>query len=132
MEHALTSKPLPDAQVLVLVPRAWLEDVTSKLDALLKTATRPVQSVGYLPQPAHYISRDDAAKITGYSTKTIGRLIGAGKLRSYGARGDRIRRSELDAVMADLPKQGESADEDKAFNEGLASVRGYDKPKIGG
>ncbi len=122
---------LAEDEAVYLIPRRVLLEMTSKLDLLLKTVTRPLQNVGYLPQPAMYISRADAATITGYSTRTIDRLITAGRLPAYGTRSDRVRRSELDALMCDLPAQGEDVGEDIAVTEALARLHS-DKPKTGG
>jgi hypothetical protein len=50
-----------------------------------------------------YLSRDGAALLTGYSAKTITRWIRAGRLHPYGLRGERVKRAELEQLMADLP-----------------------------
>jgi hypothetical protein len=50
-----------------------------------------------------YLSREAAAQLTGYSTKTIMRWIRAGRLRPYGLRGERVKRGELERLMGALP-----------------------------
>jgi len=63
-----------------------------------------------------YLSRDGAAQLTGYSAKTITRWIQSGKLRPYGLRGERVKRVELERLMADLPRaeNGEESEADLA------------------
>ena len=59
---------------------------------------------------------EGAAQLTGYSAKTIARWIQSGKLRPYGLRGERVKRVELERLMADLPKSenGEESEADLA------------------
>jgi excisionase family DNA binding protein len=56
------------------------------------------------------LARQDAAKLTGYSVKTISRWVRSGKLRTFGLRGDRVKRSDLERLMAELPSQGTDGD----------------------
>ena len=47
-------------------------------------------------------------QLAGYSAKTISRWIRAGKLRPYGLRGERVKRLELEQLMADLPSDAKT------------------------
>ncbi len=101
---------VPDGQnPFAIVERcmaSWLDDrlrtiLEEKLREWISKAPPPANSPS-TEQP-EYLSRESAAKLAGYSAKTITRWIRAGKLRAYGLRGERVKRAELEQLMADLP-----------------------------
>jgi hypothetical protein len=115
---------VPDGQnPFAIVERcmaSWLDD---RLRTILEEKLR--EWISKAPPPANapsaeqpeYLSRESAAQLAGYSAKTITRWIRAGKLRPYGLRGERVKRLELEQLMADLPsdaKTGGAAGETEA------------------
>ena len=90
---------------------SWLDE---RLRAILDEKLRewipkvPPAANAASDERAEYLSRDAAATLTGYSAKTITRWIRLGKLRPYGLRGERVRRAELERLMAELPGGEES------------------------
>jgi excisionase family DNA binding protein len=110
----LLPPPLQDKLVTVMIPERWMHTVEDKLqrvEELLVTRSPPP------PAPANdgYISREEAARVTGFSGKTIKRLEQAGKLRTYGPRRNRLKRSEVDAMMA-APPEGATVEENNLAN----------------
>lgn len=108
----------------VLLPERWMhlvEDKLQRVEELLITRAPPA------PPPANdgYISREEAARITGYSSKTITRLVRAGKIQTYGPRRNRLRRSEIDAMMA-APPEGATVEE-KTLAETQARLHADDE-----
>lgn len=112
---------LPEAEnPLAMVERCMASWVDERLRIVLDEKLR--EWVSKAPPPANapsserpeYLSRDGAAQLTGYSAKTITRWIRAGKLRPYGLRGERVRRAELERLMADLPSPTAAADQTEA------------------
>jgi hypothetical protein len=101
---------VPDGQnPFAIVERcmaSWLDD---RLRTILEEKLR--EWISKAPPPANapsaeqpeYLSRESAAQLAGYSAKTITRWIRAGKLRPYGLRGERVKRLELEQLMAELP-----------------------------
>lgn len=89
---------LPTA-ALVAMPIEFMEMVGHDLAEMRKLlASRPATPAQ--PQGAEWITRKEAARLTAYSIKTITRLIDRGELPVYGPNRDRIRREDLDRVMA--------------------------------
>lgn len=94
---------------LAIMERCMASWVDERLRTVLDEKLR--EWVSKAPPPANapsaerpeYLSRESAAQLTGYSAKTITRWIRAGKLRPYGLRGERVKRVELERLMADLP-----------------------------
>lgn len=90
---------------------SWLDD---RLRTILEEKLR--EWISKAPPPANapsveqpeYLSRESAAQLAGYSAKTITRWIRAGKLRPYGLRGERVKRLELEQLMADLPSDAKN------------------------
>ena len=103
-------RALPEAQnPLTFVERcmaSWLDErLRTVLDEKLREwvpKAPPPTNAPSTEQP-EYLSREGAALLTGYSAKTITRWIRTGRLRPYGLRGERVRRAELEQLMADLP-----------------------------
>lgn len=75
-----------------------------RLPELLQTDQRRGPQLAGGPAPTSldpsYLSRQQVAQVTGYSSRTISRLIETGKLRACGPRRDRITRFEVDRMMA--------------------------------
>jgi excisionase family DNA binding protein len=75
-----------------------------RLPELLRTDQRrgPQLAGGPATSPLDpsYLTRQQVAQVTGYSSRTIARLIDNGKLRACGPRRDRITRFEVDRMMA--------------------------------
>ena len=96
---------------------SWLEErlraiLDEKLREWIPKATAPGSAAS--DERPEYLSRDEAAKLAGYSAKTITRWIRAGKLRPYGLRGERVKRSEIENLMAELPSTGEAGEDEAA------------------
>jgi hypothetical protein len=96
---------------------SWLDDrLRTVLDEKLREWIAKAPPPGNAPsaERPEYLSREDAAQLTGYSAKTITRWIRAGKLRPYGLRGERVKRVELERLMAELPSADAGAGETEA------------------
>ncbi len=106
----LASAPsaLPEDQmVAVMLPAGWMRAIDDKLERILRgTAPLPPRPA---PPAEEYVDRKQAAEITGYSPRTIYRLIHDGILVATGLRGNRIKRSDLDKMMAAVAKERGSA-----------------------
>jgi hypothetical protein len=85
--------------------------VDEKLRLHLGDRRAPKLAVAKAEPAPESVSRQEAAIITGYSVRTIGRLIDSGKLRAFGTRRDRITRFELDRMMAETPNVGDGEDD---------------------
>jgi Helix-turn-helix domain len=93
---------------------SWVDErLRTVLDEKLRewVSKSPSPTNGPSGERPEYLSRDGAAQLTGYSAKTIMRWIRAGKLRPYGLRGERVKRVELERLMADLPSSEAAAGE---------------------
>lgn len=105
-----------------------------KLPQYLSTERRPPRAAGGSPAEQapddHYVTRAKAAEITGYSERTITRLIDSGKLKVCGPRRNRITRFEIDRMMeekAERKRKGEpdvEVDADADVDSELARIRG--------
>lgn len=110
----------PEAQLGMFLRTVIHEEIGAALDeripgylASLRMPARPAGAVESV-----YITREQAAEITGYSLRTINRRIATAELAAYGARKDRIRRSDIDLMMARRPKRATAlSDEDEASRE---------------
>lgn len=79
----------------------------------LSEARRPHRAAGPDAVAPEYLSRQQAAAVTGYSLRTITRLIDKGKLRACGPRRDRITRFEIERMMSLIEEHGgEGGDSD--------------------
>lgn len=75
--------------------------IKEQLPELLRGDSRrpPVASApeALLPQP--YLSKEQVAQLTGYSLRTVTRMVARGLLRPCGPRRDRFARAEVDRMM---------------------------------
>lgn len=87
--------------------------VREEVDARMKEVAR-VERMETVPSriaprqadvQATYVTRRHAAEVTGYSRRTIDRLIADGKLRAYGPHLDRLKLSELHQMMAETARR---------------------------
>lgn len=111
--------------VAVLLPAGWMHEVDTKLEQLLHANDGRIGPQAVPSAGPDYLTREEAATITGYCAKTIGRWIRSRRLKAYGLRGDRVKRAELDALMASLPK-GEPSPDDVALAEVSARLHADD------
>jgi len=114
---------LEDELSLEVVKRAATVFIQEQIDLALKErlpqllrtgeARRPPQAAGGTTSDlgAHYLTRQQVSQITGYSLRTITRLVDSGKLRACGPRRDRITRFEVDRMMAMRDGEGEGDDD---------------------
>jgi hypothetical protein len=96
---------------------SWLDDrLRTVLDEKLREWVPKAPSPANAPstEQPEYLSRESAALRTGYSVKTITRWIRAGRLRPYGLRGERVKRAELEQLMAELPSSRAETGETEA------------------
>lgn len=101
---APSKEPASEERFLV-VPEGWMRSVDTRLERIEKLLEmRPVASAP-APAAAMYVTRRQAAEISGYSLRTIGRLIQAGRLVASGPNLDRIKRFELDRMMDETAKR---------------------------
>jgi excisionase family DNA binding protein len=116
-------EPGPEAQlgaflksfIVDAVRAATAEELPRVLAALI-----PVRPA--VPIEQSYVTRKQAAKITGYSDRTISRAIADGSLKASGLHGDRIKRSELDRWMAESAHGKRSADGNGSEDDEINSV----------
>lgn len=103
------------------VERIAVRVLKEQLPELLRTGDirRPPQQV--TPQPESlkgetYLKKQEVVALTGYSARTIARLVASGKLRPCGVGRDRFARSEVDRMMnggqADDPGAADDPDAD--------------------
>ena len=123
--HALRLLPEPDAFVHL---REYIEQLVESRVAPIRAKLSELERKGpraIAPDsPADFLSREECATITGYSTKTIGRLVRTGRLPAHGLRADRIRRADLYRVMAELGRGEDGGD--PALAEARAKLHGDD------
>ena len=83
------------------------EELSALLDLKLSQhlSRQRLPALAAAEAPSAYVTRGQAAAITGYSLRTIARLIGRGELKACGPRRDRIKRFELDRMMAESPRR---------------------------
>lgn len=90
-----------EAQLRTLIKGAVGE---AAQEAVAKALPKALAALRMPARPADldavYVTRKEAAEITGYGERTISRAIAEGTLQACGLRGDRIKRSELDRWMA--------------------------------
>lgn len=76
---------------------------------------RPPQQTAPQPETLRgetYLKKQEVAALTGYSARTIARLIATGELRPCGVRRDRFARSEVDRMMKGDRASAATVDED--------------------
>lgn len=100
--------------IKVQVDQAIDERLPARLRVPEERQTTPAPEVDSLSR--RYLKRKDVAEITGYSSKTIARLIATGELRACGIRRDRIAREEVDRMMRDRKVVHEPLDEDAGMD----------------
>lgn len=112
----IVASPSDEDMVPVLVPAGWMRAIGAKLDRLLRATEdgdgpRPPKAA---PVADEYLTRRQAAKYAGYCDRTIGRMISEGKLAAVGLKRDRIKRSDVDRMMAEVAAQRGSASDSAA------------------
>jgi hypothetical protein len=99
-------RPLGALEELV---SSWIDErlrrvLDEKLRELIpREAAAPAELKGV--EEPEYLSRQEADRPTGYSVKTITRWIRSHKVQAFGMRGERVRRSDVERLMAELPSQ---------------------------
>lgn len=101
-------QPVPpsddDELVPMLIPRRWMGQMQDNLEQL-KQQLRDLLTMRPMAQvQAPYMSYEEVAEMTGFSTKTVRRWVKTGKLQGCGPAGCRFKRAEVEALMASFPK----------------------------
>jgi excisionase family DNA binding protein len=121
-KHAVVVEDSVDVDALARAAAVFIRD---QVDVMLKERLPQLLSAGagrrppgQAPAPEslgpQYLTRQQVAQITGYSLRTITRMINSGRLRACGPNRDRVTRAEVDRMMAAASdaSEGPSADPD--------------------
>lgn len=120
-KHRLIPVPQAVEDELVVIPRRWMNLMEERLGQVHQLLLRPLTTVA-APAPADgWLTRDDVATLTKYSSKTVRRWVRTGKLKAYrppGSTGVRYKRADVEAMMAST---GEG-EEDRELAEAQAKM----------